>query len=58
MLIDLILNENPGELATRYLKAMKTSLLMLLYLVSDILDMKASIMIQQRSYQFLFELLT
>ena len=41
MLIDLILNENPSELAIRYLKAMKTSLIMLLYLVSDILDMKA-----------------
>ena len=41
MLIDLILNENQSELATRYLKAMKTSLIMLLYLVSDILDMKA-----------------
>ena len=41
MLIDLILNENPSELATRYLKAMKTSLIMLLYLVRDILDMKA-----------------
>ena len=41
MLIDLILNENTSELATRYLMAMKTSLIMLLYLVNDILDMKA-----------------
>ena len=41
MLLDLILNENPSELATKYLNAMKTSLIMLLYLVNDILDMKA-----------------
>ena len=41
MLIDLILNENPSDLAARYLNAMKTSLIMLLYLVNDLLDMKA-----------------
>ena len=41
MLIDLILNDKPSEMAKSYLKAMKTSIMMLLYLVSDILDMKA-----------------
>ena len=43
MQIDLILNENPSELATRNLKAMKTSLLILLFLVSDFLDMRGMI---------------
>ena len=41
MFIDCILNEDLSERASMYLKTMKLSMTMLLYLVSDILDLKA-----------------
>ena len=41
MLIDLILSEHLTDSQKKYMEAIKVSLLMLLYLVSDILDMRA-----------------